>query len=144
MKIDLTGAKVGEKFLDGIGQTLEMVMISENKYETDYLAKFDKTGELLLLGKDGKVKALEHCYLAAKRDPRPWLKDLPDADLFSDDVYYIHCTAEGWEFKLFSSGLCSSITLITMPVMTSDQFKGSLITIKDLKVWQVEFKDSPF
>ncbi len=135
MKIDLTGAKVGDKFLDGIGQTLEMVMISENKYETDYLAKFDKTGELLLLGKDGKVKALEHCYLAAKHDPRPWLKDLPHADLFelfsSKDV---QCDSSGVWFD--HRGM--SLNADKMPTLTGDQWMDSKISIVKLKAWQVE------
>ena len=136
--IDLTGVKVGEKYLTEDNQECSVVAIGH------YTVCFNLTvvDFLFVTNDDGKPSethnGCKELTIKCKVDPRPWLKDLPDADLFSDDVDYILCTERGWEFKLKSSFSTSDMTMVKMPVITSDQCKDSYITIVKLKAWQVE------
>ncbi len=132
--IDLTGAKVGEKFM--LSGEQEVAVLAVNEAQVVFS---NDEGFYLNSAITGKsAEGVPEFDVVGKHDPRPWLKDLPDADLFSDDVDYILCTERGWEFKLKSSFSTSDMTMVKMPVITSDQCKDSYITIVKLKAWQVE------
>jgi hypothetical protein len=73
-------------------------------------------------------------------DPRHWLKDLPDADLFDDSVSHIRNNGDLWEYCTASGEFWHQILLIKMPKLTGDEWKLSKISIPYLKAWQEQNK----
>lgn len=143
--IDLTGAKVGDKYLDCKGVLCEYIGMNAGKVvgrpvKTDGIAMHNT-----------HYVSISDQLNCNKHDPRPWLKDLPDADLFcggwlafesQDSDWHVfeeepqlstaefHFTTEGM-FRLFPVGG------IKMPTLTGDQWKDSKISIPELKTWQL-------
>ena len=146
--IDLTSAKVGDKYLTEDNQECSVVAIGH------YTVCFNLTvvDFLFVTNDDGKPSethnGCKELTIKCKADPRPWLKDLLDADLFVGE--WLACDKEGEWFSFnreptkftitFSDQSCSAVTLegVKMPKLTGDQWKDSKISIKDLKAWQVE------
>ena len=146
--IDLSSAKVGDKFVDSNRNIVE-IMIADNGCDR-YVAKgLGVTGGkvfYVVYDNDGVNLNDDCCDIIAKHDPRPWLKDLPNADLFEDDIY-LYCSASNqWSFGGQSTSLCSEQTYfmgartilsgIKMPNLTGDQWKDSKISIDELRDWQ--------
>ncbi len=81
----------------------------------------------------------------AKVDPRPWLKDLPDADLFHSG--WLACDSDG-DWCIFSENpsMCGGVTWysdrnpirlgVSMPALVDDEWESSKISIEDLREWQ--------
>ena len=127
--IDLTGAKVGDKYLDCKGVLCEYIGMNAGKVvgrpvKTDGIAMHNT-----------HYVSISDQLNCNKHDPRPWLKDLPDADLFelfsSKDV---QCDSSGVWFD--HRGM--SLNADKMPTLTGDQWMDSKISIVKLKAWQVE------
>ena len=101
---------------------------------------------------NGKSTELAEFDIKAKHDPRWWLKDLPDADLFRGN--WLACSdscdnsewhvwdeepSEGltsWVKKPCDNIFCERVTAIKMPTLTGDAWKKSKISIARLKEWQ--------
>ena len=151
MKIDLTGAKVGAKFdsfHDGV-----LTLIGKAKEEVALIHADDSC--FIIVNNDGTCANDDgKQIIKSKHVPRPWLKDLPDADLFSDYVsgYWLACDAGGngsWyihktepyiadndDEQWSNHSTCWTLLTQKMPTLTGDQWKDSKISIKDLKAWQ--------
>jgi len=137
--IDLSNAKVGDKFVLACGDTAELIDINKSKEE--YLLKDndgfhinDIYGRSLLAHSAG-------CNIVAKHDPRPWLKDLPDADLFTSSVTHICFNEEqGWLYTMNCGKTWHQINVIKMPTLTGDQWEDSKISIDELRACQRENK----
>lgn len=139
MKIDLTGTKIGEKYLTEDNQECSVVAIGH------YTVCFNLTvvDFLFVTNDDGKPSETHNgcneLTIKCKVDTRPWIKDLPDADLFDPNVISIKvCEDNGWVYNMTNSqhACWHQINVIRMPQLTTDQLKDSEITIVDLKVWQ--------
>ena len=150
--IDLSTAVVGDKFLDDNDNVVEIVIVD---HETGrYIGKgAGVIGGRTFYGvyyKNGYNDINDAVGLVSKHEPRHWLKDLPDADLFIDDITHIAGTRGGeWQAYRGESimGTCcfdnestdtftSSINMIKMPTLTGDEWCDSKISIVDLKAWQ--------
>ena len=141
---DLKSAKLKDNFLLRSGERVEIVMIDGN----DYVVKSEVNGLMMMDISGAASNSLND--IVSKHEPRPWLKLLPDADIFEDDIY-LYCSFSGrWGYSKHSRrinqyGSCwaGSITLfsaIKMPTLTGEQWKLSKISIPDLKAWQLENK----
>ncbi len=128
-KIDLTCAKIGDKFNTDGEFTVGLV----HKSADDTRFCLEQDGSLFILLRDGSSK---HLNITSKHDPRPWLKDLPDADLFHGDVEFIHCIQGDWCYLIAGWMVCHKINIIKMPKLTADQWEDSKISITDLRAWQ--------
>ena len=134
--MDLNGSKVGDKFNCDNGHRPELVFILGDNY------CLSLNGELFLYKADGKL--IQHVsengeHLVSKHEPRHWLKDLPDADLF--ELYgseYISCAKTG-DWYADNSELDIPVMFLNkdkMPKLTGDEYKQSKISIADLREWQ--------
>jgi len=73
-------------------------------------------------------------------EPRYWLKDLPDADLFIEGVLSIHFdAAQRWAVTYFD-GHSHWLPYAGLPMLDDENIAISLISIDDLRVWQKENK----
>ena len=88
--------------------------------------------------------------LTHRHDSRHWLKDLPDADIFEDDIYLYCSNNYNWCFSKYSKsihqdGNCWEGNLlcfdgIKMPKLTGDEWKDSKISIEQLREYQEQNK----
>jgi len=146
--IDLSNAKVGDKFVarnDTIVSFLARTkMNSICESNTGRAIVYHHNGQL-----DESVGAGINNYgwdIKSKHEPRHWLKDLPDADLFSDDVNWIAFdnNQSWWAYpsepelliRDFEGKGQQQIKAIKMPTLSGDDWKLSKISIADLKAWQ--------
>lgn len=153
--IDLSNAKVGDKFLSFISHTYELKLL--NKKHDDYVLVSDR-GCIQMVDKLGKTKE-EDCtfHLVSKIDTRHWLGKLPDADLLLDGWLSFNPTGNKWQWHdagchdpeprivdnntRFTSGVISRLSAFAkMPTLTGDEWKQSKISIPDLRAWQKENK----
>ena len=143
MQIDLTGAKVGDKFNCNhqFGGTVIMEIDYMSKDCKFVILKSDKSGTVIVngdgtwhYGNDGS-----QCVVS-KHDTRPWLKDLPDADLFCGSVWKLLYDAE-MDKWCYSGGDVNEWTLITGMKMPHVEDGGAAITIPELRAWQLANKE---
>ena len=93
---------------------------------------------LSLFNDDGEGLVTD-CNLKIK-EPRYWLKDLPDADLFIEGVLSIHFdAAQRWAVTYFD-GHSHWLPYAGLPMLDDENIAISLISIDDLRVWQKENK----
>lgn len=128
--IDLRNAAVGDKFMT-TGSEVTLMKKGNGSYCLEY-----KDGSLMLTDNNGKIMETGSPLLS-KVDTRHWLKYLPDAGLFSDDVEYIHCRQGVWCYHVKGWQVCHEIHLIKMPILTDNDYNLSMISVVDLKAWQM-------
>ena len=76
------------------------------------------------------------CVLIKRHEPRYWLKDLPDADLFIEGVLSIHFdAAQRWAVTYFD-GHGHWLPYAGLPMLDDENIAISLISIDDLREWQ--------
>lgn len=137
--INLTGAKVGDKFNGNKGGVLELALKGKCG---DFVLIDEESGQIIVTDSNGDGTNCSWEDVVSKVDPRPWLKDLPDADLFSELVGYLYYDAgfDGWGYGYKIPLVCEvdeRYMPLKMPTLTGDQWKDSKISIKDLKAWQL-------
>lgn len=132
--INFINTEIGDKFLLTNGCEASIIL---------------KTNDALILDQDGMTLMIDYYGLtqhasgglsvASKVGAPPWLKDLPDADLFHKDVdsliYEMDSAVGNWYVTDEDGGQhwCG----MKMPRLTISQSgKGSHITIEDLREWQ--------
>ena len=136
--IDLTGAKVGDKFVLTNGLEAELILRT-----SDALILNSFGGITVMVDNQGESQhSNSGLSIKSKLDPRPWLKDLPDADLFSELVDYLYYDAgfDGWGYGYktpVEREVDERYMPLKMPTLTRDQWKDSKISIPELKAWQL-------
>ena len=136
--IDLSNAKVGDKYFDENKNKLECVFISDTG-DFRYVFTGVKNGWFTGLY-DTKGKNNSHCCvdIASKIDTRPWLKYMPDAGIFSDCVEWLEYNfdCECW-FYAFNGDSCDMRNVpLKMPKPTGAHRSRSKISIEELLEWQ--------
>ena len=129
MNIDLSTAEVGDNF-DSLNERYELLM----KSEKDYVIK-GCGARLYIVNRHGSSYEPDAVKLVSKHDPRHWLGQLPDADLFLDDVGYIYCDSNS-EWLSASGNDEYYFNFIKMPTLTGDEWRDSKISIDELRAWQ--------
>lgn len=136
--INLSSAKVGDKF-----DTVDCDVIELVSKGTNYATKSIKHGHHLLHKKDGRCDEyksgstnLESDWdIVANHDPRPWLKDLPDADSFLSGVKHLRCDSDYQWLAVVADG-DYYFNFTKTPTLTGDQWRDSKISIDELRAWQ--------
>lgn len=144
--IDLSNAKVGDWYNYSSHGLAKLVALGTE--EACFIFE-DSTGFLVtdLNGCDSEGFPV----VASKIDPRQWLKDMPDAGIFAGRFGRLACDNDGewWayankpkptEAKWRSGGVFMKAGLLKMPRLTGDQWKDSLISIEELREWQLNNK----
>ncbi len=147
--IDLTGAKIGDKLNSSTGFIMKVVLTGDHN-----LVLEAPSGRLDVFNFSGENST--GVKITSKVDPRPWLKDLPDADLFrgawlacdNNEEWYTYSqeplVCDGTEeWYMYGNGVIDELSGewvpvgIKMPILTGDQWKDSKISIPELKAWQL-------
>jgi len=146
-KLKLTKEDVGKKFEDRFEQVYKIQLCTDSD-----VAVTDNDGHIFVCDYDGVFENAITNQLIKRHEPRYWLKDLPDADLFTYD--WIACDENGeWYNYEYSPPILSDVAygaggggmfcmacIKDLPKLTGDEWKLSKITIDDLRVWQKENK----
>jgi len=131
--IDLSSTRVGDDYNGQNGAVYSIVITGNN----DWVVKDVNTGSHYVLLIDGTFDGYRNHKLVSKHDPRHWLKDLPDADLFSCNIDTIKmCEDNGWLYTMNEGMTWHQINVIKMPTLTGEEWKLSKISIVELKEWQ--------
>lgn len=148
MSIDLRAAVVGDKF-DSANERYELLI----KTDKDYVVK-GNGGRIYVVNSRGGSYEADAVKLISKYEPRHWLKDLPDADLFVGG-WLAENNGSGWfchenepnrddgngGVSLYAdSGRSVSCLCLKMPTLTGDEWRDSKVSIDDLRTWQKENK----
>jgi len=152
--IDLSMAKVEDKF-DWSGDNMEGVKlnglakleyITPNGFYVFYCGS-GEIGILIVVDEYGIGVYTGKQQSFTKHDPRHWMKDLPDADLFNDGWLSLN-RSNGWlwsirepvlglkSYSLSAEYLIYDISFLKMPTLIADEWELSKISIPDLKAWQ--------
>ena len=151
MTIDLSTAAVEDKLVDSDGAIHTIKIIGNGEVCTAmdgdfYLFSF--SGATSECNEDSSIELVE------KHEPRHWLKDLPDADLFTEEVEFLASDSDsvwwgygddpeinGRYFEGIDSWSMHPINMpINMPTLSGDEWELSKISIDDLRAWQKENK----
>ncbi|HHZ71427.1 MAG TPA: hypothetical protein EYN54_14375 [Methylococcaceae bacterium] len=134
-KLKLTEDDIGKKFenkaravfeVTGVGIFSASLKSKETGWESVWTCELDGAIHTGGMYKDNK--------LIKRHEPRYWLKDLPDADLFNVGIGGIYCNKAGW---FASSGeLSGSFITNRMPELTPNDYSLSKISMVELKEWQ--------
>lgn len=141
--INLSNAKIGDWYSYDSNGAAKLIALGTE--EACFLFE-DNTGFL--------VTDLNGCnsdgipVVVSKIDPRPWLKDMPDAGIFVDEAKWLACDSSGLWFgynvepSLHLSGWGGTNSYcncgaIKMPTLTGDQWEDSKISIEELREWQL-------
>jgi hypothetical protein len=141
--IDLRTAKVGDEFVDKNSNIVELVIADHSV--SRYVGKgVGACGGKVFYGiytNEGCNVDQRSCGLASKHEPRHWLKDLPNTDLFSlYKANYIYCDKTfGWK-SVSHSQMTLDLDDELMPTLTGDEWKLSKISIVELRAWQEQNK----
>lgn len=141
--IDLRVAKVGDGYEDEKGNVFEIIATGL----VNIVVKSPHDGGFFVVSRDGSFLMLSSLRLVKKHVPRPWLKDLPGADLFNGE--WLAYNNNGW-WNVFNAepvishayyacqvnGKYHPLNGVKMPTLTGDEWKDSKISIPDLKAWQ--------
>lgn len=141
--IDLSNAEVGDKYIDYYGYEVTVALIAKEEicFTLPDLSGF-VVCDLNGANTDGDQVVL------SKIDKRPWLKDMPDAGIFSvgqwlacdsDFTWRIHGSESKVDGECFDSPHDYHDYIVlgaSMPTLTGDQWKDSLISIEELREWQ--------
>lgn len=149
--IDLRNVAVGDEFLVDTDLSSPAVMTMALITEIRYVLTTEEGG-ILTLNSQGETMRPATIKSISKHEPRHWLKDFPDADLFLGSWLACDKSGEWYGFSgapsidgqdiIFSAhGASYSHRGIKMPTLTGDEWKLSKISIKDLLEWQKAHKD---
>jgi len=144
--IDLSTAVIGDEYKTECADIVTVKYLNHTyaccEYNNKVLSVFMLDGTNVINGS---------ASLVSKHDPRHWLKDLPDADLFEGDIYLYNSSGGNWctsrrsqslnKEETFWKGTLTSLVGIKMPTLTGDEWKDSKISIPDLKAWQLNKKE---
>jgi len=140
--INLSNAKIGDLYK--LKNNNESTVI----FATNDAVILDFEGVTIMVDKGGEtLHANSGLSVVSKIDQRPWLKDMPDAGIFVDEVKWLACDANGYwyaykeEPELNASGWGGTnnyynCAAIRMPSLTGVQWEDSLISIEELREWQ--------
>ena len=143
-KLKLSKDDVGEKFENDFGQVFKIELCGGAD-----IAVTDNDGYIFVCDYCGVFENKVTKPLVKRHEPRWWLKDIPDADLFVCN--WLACDKGGiWygfggeEPLIFECGyddengrMVTPLKSIRMPNLTSDEWKLSKISIKELREWQL-------
>lgn len=136
------GKVVGDQFeCHGDIVTLAYISKSRSRFVLD-----SNSGGVMVCNKNGNGCTSAPFQLKS-HDPRPWLKDMPDAGLFSDGWLAFEHEGDGWSWYS-SNPSCGDARLEPaslwflkcLPLLTGEQWVDSCISIADLAKWQAERK----
>jgi len=145
--INLKGSEVGDRFLNGEGNETELIA----RHGFYYVFAADGRLPSVHLNDGSNCGGRPELNIISKVNPRPWLDDMPDAGIFTDDVKWLsydedECvwyayTAkpeihDGEEYFTVKHGDYSLLSLVRMPTLTQDQWRDSLISIEELREYQ--------
>jgi len=149
-KLKLTEDDIGKKFenkaravfeVTGVGIFSASLKSKETGWESVWTCELDGAIHTGGMYKDNK--------LIKRHEPRYWLKDLPDADLFTYD--WIACDSDGTWFYYMSEPRSNDVNhvekgsaseqsghldCLQMPRLKNDEWKLSKISMVELKEWQ--------
>ena len=140
--INLSNAKIGDWYK--LKNNNESTVI----FATDDAVILDFEGVTIMVDKGGEtLHENSGLSVVSKIDTRPWLKDMPDAGIFADEVKWFACDADGcWHAykeepepkasEWDASGFFSGLRFVKMPTLTADQWKDSKVSIEELREWQ--------
>jgi len=131
-KLKLTKDDVGKEFEIGSGSVFKSLYF---KNEQSVLE--GPVGDLHVCDSYGYMDSLS-VSIIKRHEPRYWLKDLPDADAFSESVSCIACNSKGWYVSRGS--MMGHFITNKMPELTPNDYDSSEMAIMDLRVWQRENK----
>tara|TARA_R110000851_G_scaffold174092_1_gene320354 strand:- start:107 stop:511 length:405 start_codon:yes stop_codon:yes gene_type:complete len=133
--IDLSNAKVDEEYILSNGYVATTLLVTGDAVVLGFV------GVTIMANMSGEtLHANGGLSVSAKVDQRPWLKDMPDAGIFTDDAVELLITSHGnWNVNLIDGGKYQTHG-IKMPTLTSDQWKDSKISIVELAQWQKDNK----
>jgi len=130
--IDLSSAKVGDKYKGEGGGIYTLDFVGDS-----YFVFKNENNLPCFVEVNGGFQDYRHSKLLSKYNSRPWLKDLPDADVFAlYEAVNIQCNKSGIWFDNLSRSLGGS----KMPTLTGDQWRDSKISIDELREWQEQNK----
>jgi hypothetical protein len=140
--IDLSTAVVGDKFVLNNGKVVSFFartkMNSICEMEGGYAILYEHDGKFDEGVEHGE--ASESWRIVAKHDPRHWLKDLPDADLFDEDMDYLDFCGNVNHWRCTDIDGTYAWMCLKMPTLTGDEWKLSKISIVELRAWQAANK----
>lgn len=140
--IDLSGARVGDKFLLRGDQIAQIIAINDTQ-----VVMSNDEGFYLNARSNGRSVEFSEFDIFSKIDSRQWLKDMPDASVFKDEFKWLACDKDGgwyvyrskpalnhdnWDSVVDYTGFYALKT----PELTGEQWKDSLISIDELREWQ--------
>ena len=146
--IDLSTAVVGDKFKLRCGDTAELIGVNDKK--TEFMLKDNDGFHINDISGISLLAECGGCNIISKHDPRHWLKDLPDADLFTGEWIAVENNGENSDWYSFAKEpllghgyhhtngmfVMTLISGIKMPTITGDGWKKSKISIAELREWQ--------
>ena len=140
--INLSDAKIGDLYK--LKNNNESTVI----FATNDAVILDFEGVTIMVDKGGEtLHANSGLSVVSKIDTRPWLKDMPDAGIFADEVKWFACDADGYWYAYKEEpglnasvwgevGFFSSLRVVKMPILPGDKWKDSKISIEGLREWQ--------
>ena len=139
-KLKLTKDDIGKEFVNKAGEVDKMVHASntvtrfcfENNMGSLYLTSASGTPLY-----DSLDPLFERHSIIKRHELRYWLKDLPDADLCSDDVWSIGFAANMKWYVIDLSGNDHLFPFGNLPKLDVGGRIATQITIKELKEWQL-------
>jgi len=149
--IDLRAAEIGDKFNCNHNFTNDVVM--EVLFSSESLATVilgaNGFGDMQV-DFDGMGITSKRQGVISKHEPRHWLKDLPDADLFT--YQWLACDEDGSWYYYSSEPKITTVNhhanyydateqsghldCLKMPTLTGDEWQLSKISIDELRAWQ--------
>ena len=135
-KLKLTKDDIGNKFENKKKGIFEVVAVGEHN-----ASLLSKSGVYHSCQLDGVINTTSDNVLVKRHDPRWWLSQLPDADLFHEDVKLIGChnsKEAGWWYVVDKNGSNRWLPLV-MPKLKAEDYLLSKITPDELREWQEKY-----
>lgn len=130
-KLKLTKDDVGKEFLCN-GHIAEVCNISDS---AERFVLYTSTDGFIIVNKNGE-SCTSDTFQLEQYEPRYWLKDLPDADLFSKDVSSIHFEGDMNWYVTDVNGHDHWLPYGDLPKLDDNDRKLSKISIDDLREWK--------
>ena len=130
-KLKLTKDDIGKEFLY-FGEIAKVCNVSDS---AERFVLSTSTDGFIIVNKNGE-SCTSDSYQLEQYEPRYWLKDLPDADLFSKDVSSIHFEGDMNWYVTDVNGHEHWCPYNDLPKLDDNDRKLSKISIDDLREWQ--------
>ena len=130
-KLRLTKEDIGKEFLCN-GHIAEVCNISDS---AERFVLYTSTDGFIIVNKNGE-SCTSDSFQLEQYEPRYWLKDLPDADLFSKDASSIHFEGDMNWYVTDVNGHEHWWPYNDLPKLDDNDRKLSKISIDDLREWQ--------